>query len=444
MRKFFTLIVMTALPCTLWAEQWSLNDCIRHAMEKNISIQKSRIVEEQGENTLKQRKSSLWPSLFFSTNQNMTAHALQSDETVRTSEGTVISSSNKVTYSGNYSIQMNWTVWDGGINRKNVASQELQNKIDALSTHVNENSIQENIAHLYVSILYSREAMIVNEKIRETAKKQWERGQIMMEQGQMSRADVVQLEAQYAAADYNVLNSKTSVDQFKRQLKELLQLDLTTDFDVKDDVPADEKALAIIPTAQEVYAEALAKRPEIRMAQLGIEKADVTLDIAKRGYYPTISINAGISDNHVSTHKNDYATQLKENFSIGAGVSVSVPLWDQRKTKTNIENAKLGITSSRLDLEDKKKALSSTIEQLWLNATSNQQKFRAAEVKVKSQKESDELVNEQFNNGLKHVVDVLQSRDNRLQAEQDKLESKYTTLLNAALLKFYKGEDLTL
>lgn len=444
MKKFLALSVLMIIPCAIWAEKWSLDDCISYAMRENINIQQSRLTAEQGENTLKQRKSALWPSLFFSTSQNMTAHALQSDETTRTSEGTVVSSSNKVNYSGNYSLQMNWTVWDGGINRKNVESQEIQNRMNDLSIRNNENTIQERIATLYVSILYSREAMAVNEKICETAKKQWERGQVMMEQGQMSRADVVQLEAQYAAAQYNVLNSRTSVDQFKRQLKELLQLDLTTEFDVTAEVPADERALALIPTAQEVYAEALANRPEIRMAQLGIERADVNLDIAKRGYYPTISINAGISDSHVSMHYNSYGQQLKDNFSTGAGLSVSVPIWDQRKTRTNIQNAKLDITNSRLELEEQKKALSSTIEQLWLNATSNQEKFRAAEVKVKSQIESDELVNEQFNNGLKHVVDVLQSRDNRLQAEQDKLESKYTTLLNAALLRFYKGENLAL
>jgi outer membrane protein len=53
-------------------------------------------------------------------------------------------------------------------------------------------------------------------------------------------------------------------------------------------------------------------------------------------------------------------------------------------------------------------------------------------------------VDEQFKNGLKTVVDVLQSRDNMLAAEQDKLQSKYTFLLNLQLLKFYQGEELTL
>ncbi len=95
-------------------------------------------------------------------------------------------------------------------------------------------------------------------------------------------------------------------------------------------------------------------------------------------------------------------------------------------------------------MQDRKNALSSTIEGFWLNATSGQQRFISAEAKTKSQQASYELVNEQFQNGLKNVVDVLQSRDNILSAKQDKLQSKYTTLLNIQLLKFYKGEPLNL
>ena len=100
--------------------------------------------------------------------------------------------------------------------------------------------------------------------------------------------------------------------------------------------------------------------------------------------------------------------------------------------------------SSRLDLQDTKNTLSSTIEQYWINANSNQQNYIAAKTRVKSQEASYELLNEQFQNGLKNTVEVLQGRDNVISAEQDMLQSKYTTLLNIQLLKFYTGEPITL
>ena len=100
--------------------------------------------------------------------------------------------------------------------------------------------------------------------------------------------------------------------------------------------------------------------------------------------------------------------------------------------------------TSQLDLQDKKQALSNTIEQYWINANNNQQSFLAAQSRVKSQEASYELLNEQFKNGLKNVVEVLQGRDNLISAEQALLQSKYTTLLNIQLLKFYTGEDIDL
>ena len=339
---------------------------------------------------------------------------------------------------------MNWTVWNGGVNHKNVEAQEVSNEITRLNTETSELSIQEQIVQLYVQIMYTREAVKVNQSLEKTAKEQYNRGSMMFQEGQMSQADLVQLEAQYASAQYDVVSIESQLQNYVRQLKNLLQLDMNVDFQITGEIPSDDAAMTIIPSAQEVYEQALLTRPEIRGAEKGIESAELQYNIAKRGYYPTIGLNAGISDSHNSGSQNSVGTQMKNNLNMSASVSLSVPIWDQRRTSTNKQKALLQKTTAQLDLEDKKNSLSSTIEQFWLNAVTNQNKFITAKAKCKSQEASYKLVNEQFNNGLKNVVDVLQSRDNTLSAEQDKLQSKYTFLLNLQLLKFYKGEELSL
>lgn len=339
---------------------------------------------------------------------------------------------------------MNWTVWNGGINHKNVEAQEVANEISRLTTETSELSVQEQIVQLYVQIMYTKEAVKVNQSLVETARQQYERGCELHKEGQMSKADLVQLEAQYASAQYDVVNSGTQVQNYIMQLKKLLQLDMDVDFSVTGDIPADEDVMAAIPQAESVYEKALLSRPEIRSAEKSIESADLQYNIAKRGHYPTIGLNAGISDSHNSGSQNSVGKQMKNNLNMSASVSLSVPIWDQRRASTNKQKALLQKTSAQLDLEDRKNSLSNTIEQFWLNAVSGQNRFVSAQAKCKSQQASYELVNEQFNNGLKNVVDVLQSRDNILAAEQDKLQSKYTFLLNLQLLKFYQGEELTL
>ncbi len=422
---------------------WNLEQCIEHALKNNIQIQKNRISEQEGEVALWQDKGALFPSLSFSTSHSMGYRPFEEGTNI-VQNGQVTNTKNKVTYQGSYGLNANWTVWNGGVNQKNVERQKVQNEISKLTTEQSERTIQEQIAQLYVQIMYTKEAIIVNEKLEKTAQSQYERGVEMMNQGQLAKADVVQLEAQLSSARYDVTSSQTQLLNYKRQLKALLELDLNTDFDVSGQIPTDEQVLALIPSAQDAYAKALESRPEIKSAQLAIDAADMQLDIAKRGFYPTIGISASMGDSHYSASRNDVGKQMKDNLNLSAGVTLSVPVFDNRRNRSNVKTAKLEQANSKLDLQDKKNALSSTIEQYWINANSNQQNFLAAKDRVKSQEASYELLNEQFQNGLKNTVEVLQGRDHVISAEQDLLQSKYTTLLNVQLLKFYTGEKLSL
>lgn len=442
MRKSVIALFMLS-PLAVCAEPWTLRDCIQHALQNNISVRKNRINEESGEATLSQSKSALWPSLSFSTSHGVNYRPGQENEAIRPVEGELVSTPNTSLHSS-YGINMNWTVWNGGVNHKNVQAQKVANEINRLATETSELSVQEQIVQLYVQIMYTREAVKVNQSLVETAREQYNRGMELHKEGQMPKADLVQLEAQYASAQYDVVNSNSQVQNYVMQLKNLLQLDMDADFSVTGSIPSDEAVMAAIPPAEDVYEKALLTRPEIRSAEKSIESADLQYNIAKRGYYPTIGINAGISDSHNSGSQSEVGKQMKNNLNMSASVSLSVPIWDQRRTSTNKQKALLQKTTAQLDLEDKKTNLSNTIEQFWLNAVTGQNRFVSAQAKCKSQQASYELVNEQFGNGLKNVVDVLQSRDNILAAEQDKLQSKYTCLLNMQLLKFYMGEALDL
>lgn len=437
------LFTLALLPLSAMAQTWTLKQCLDHAAEHNITVQKNRLSELDAEEQLKQKKAALFPTLSFSMSQSLGYRPFQ-ESTVMVQNGMATSTDNRLTENGSYGLNANWTVWDGGINRKNIEAQRVQNELTAVQTEQSLKGIQEQIAQLYVQILYTTEAKSVNEQLAETAKQQLERGQERLKVGDLAKADVAQLEAQYASAQYDVVNAQTQIDGYKRQLKELLQLGIEASFDVAADEMDDSRALSPVPDKQTVYNQALTTRPEIRAAELQMNAADVQLDIAKRGYLPTISVNAGIGDSHYSASTDSYGTQLKRNLNGSIGLGVSIPILDNRRNKTAVNRAKISKTSAALDVQDKRTALGSTIENLWLNATSAQQRFISAQAAVKSQETTYELTNEQFKAGLKNIVDLLQARDNLLQAQQNKLQSKYTTILNTQLLKFYEGGDISM
>ncbi len=427
-----------------WGQEgWTLRQCLDYARENNIQIKKSRLSEEEGKVALNQNKGALLPSLSFSTNQSVGYRPFE-ESTALVQNGQVTNTTKKVTEQGSYGLNANWTVWNGGINQKNIKAQQLQNQITELGTMQNELSIQEQIAQLYVQILYTTEAKRVNEQLAETAKSQYERGQEMLKQGQMSKADVAQLEAQWRGAEYDIVSSETQILNYKRQLKALLELGIDKSFDVSGVAPSDEQVMKPIPTAQSVYEQALNSRPEIKSAELSIEAADMNIDIARRGYYPTIGLSASAGDSHYSASQDGVGKQMKSNLNLSGGVNVSVPIFDNRRNRSAVDRAKLEKLNSELDLQDKKNTLASTIESYWLNANSYQQRFTSAKAKVESAETSYQLLDAQFKNGLKNIVELLQGRDALVSAKQDELQSKYMALLNMQLLNFYSGEEINL
>lgn len=447
-KHYLTAAFLLCANLTFGQEQanktWSLQDCMDYAAEHNIQLQKSKLTEQQGELDLIQKKAELFPSLSFSTTQTLTYRPLQESASNIVTDGIANSSTNKLTENGSYGLNASWNVWDGGINRKNIKNQRIQNQINQLNTQTTANSIQEQIAQLYIQILYSIEAKKVNEELLQTAESQFKRGQEMYNEGQISKADLAQLEAQVSSNQYDIVATQSQISNYTRQLKELLEIDGTQDFQISDLSLDESSALAPIPNEAEVYESALASRPEIQASKLNIETANLNIDIAKAGYYPSISINAGIGDSHYSGSRESGAEQLKQNLNASLGLTLSVPIFDNKRNQTNVKKAKLNKLDSELDLKNQQKELYSTIDEYWVNANSSQQSFIAATVKVKSSEASYELLNEQFKNGLKNIVELMTGRDQLLTAKQDQLQSKYTTILNIQLLKFYKGEPINL
>ena len=301
------------------------------------------------------------------------------------------------------------------------------------------NTLTEQITQLFVQILYSNEAIKVNQESLATSAKNEERGKEMLAVGKMSKADLAQLTAQRAQDEYAIVQAESNLKEYKRQLKQLLQLTNGEAFDVVVPETTDDMALELIPNVSSVYEQALTTRPEIKNAELGIQSSELNIKLAKSLRMPTIAMSAGISTNTSTMNKNGWDKQMKNNFVIGGGINISVPLLDNRQAKTTISKAEIQRQNSMLDLKDKQTALYSTIENYWLQANNNQSMFKSARISTESAKESYALLSEQFRLGLKNIIELMTGKDNLLKAEQNELQSKYLAILNINMLKYYQN-----
>ena len=445
MKKSFmtsALSLLMLLPVTVEAREWTLQDCISYALQNNISLQKSRIQHLSAMEDVKQSKAELLPSLSASTSQNVSYNPWPESGSYMIAGDKVQTNVDKVYYNGSYSISGNWTVWNGNRNHNQVKINKLTADQAALDSATTANNIQEQITQLFVQILYSKEAVEVNKATLETSKKNEERGKEFVKVGSMSKADLAQLTAQRAQDEYSVVQAESNLRDYKRQLKQLLQITDQDDFDVVADAPTDETALQTIPGVTSVYEAALGIRPEIKNAKLGIESSELQIKVAKAQWMPTIGINAGVSTNTTSMNDNNWGTQLKNNFTVGGGLSVSIPIYDNRTAKTAVNKARLSKQSYELDLRDKQTTLYSTIENYWLQAVNNQAQFKSAKVSTESAQESYELLSEQFRQNLKNTIELMNGKDALLKAKQNELQAKYLAILNINMLKFYQNGQL--
>lgn len=448
-KKVLTLIlvIVTATSTNVMAQnikKWSLRQCIDYAMDNNIQLQKSKISENVAETELKQAKAGLLPNLSGSMTQSLSYRPFQKSSSNFVNGSITSNSSNKTIQNGSYGINANWTVWNGGINTNSIKSKQKDLEITRLESMQQANSIQEQITQLYVQILYSSDAVKVNKEINKKDSIAYVQGQEMLKAGKLSRSDLQQLKAAVSESGYAVVNSITQVRNYKLQLKQLLELQPGEEFDITPISTDESLVTSTIPDKMDVYSTALASRPEIISGKYNIESSELQLKIAKAGYMPTVSLTGGIGDNHMTGTNENFGNQMKYNLSGSVGLTLSIPIFDNRQTKSAIEKAKYNYANAQLDLTDKEKDLYSAIETYWLNATSNQQRFIAAKSNVESQQENNDLISEQFRLGLKDIVELTTSRSSLLQAKQEMLESKYMTLLNVQLLKFYSGEEIKL
>jgi outer membrane protein len=433
-------VALVTNSATANAKEWSLQECIAYALQNNISLQKSNLSRLNAKEDILLSKAQLFPSLSASTNQM--ANYTPWVESGISSDGYARSSVDKVYYNGSYGVNANWTVWNGNRNTNTVKLNKLVEQKAAIDSATTANNIQEKIAQLYVQILYSNEAIKVNKESLKSSIQNEERGKEMLKVGKMSKADLAQLTAQRAQDEYNVINAESTTRNFKRQLKQLLQITDEEEFEVTPSMPTNEMAMQPIPALNNVYTLALASRPEIKAYQNSIEQSNLQIKLAKAQKLPTIGVNASVGTNTTSMNNNKWGEQLKTNFNAGAGVSISIPLFDQRSQKTALNKANIQKESALLDLKNEKTNLWATIEDYWLQATTNQNKYRSAQESTKSAKESYELLSEQFKLGLKNIVELRNGKDKLLQAEQSELESKYMTILNINMLNFYQNGTL--
>ena len=422
-------------------EVWSLEKCINYALENNIKIKQGVISTQYQQNQLSQSKFSRLPNLNGQLSQNenygRSLTYLNTYENINSSE----------TDAG---LGATLPIFQGFQITNSISKLKLDLQASLEDLAKAKSDISVNIASTYLSILFAKDLVKVSENQLKVTQLQIAQTNEKVEAGSLARGSLLDIEAQAAGEELDLVNAKNQLQLAKLSLTQLLELPVKDSFDVEVPVLPEISAQASIVTPGEVYNTALQNRPEIKGADLRYQSSKFQLKIAQSALYPNISLYANVYDSYNNKYTDIYnnyiafSSQLKNNQRKGLGVQMNIPIFSRFQNKYQIDNARLQVLNTALDLESAKKLLRSDIETAQTNAVAALNRFLSNQKAVSSMREAFRYSEEKFSVGLVNAVEYNTAKTKLAKSESDLLQAKYEFIFRTKILDFYRGLPLTL
>ncbi len=438
-RMIYSLTVAVLLSTSAFGQTpesvWDLQRCIEYAVSNNITVKQSVLNQETAENNLTKSKASRFPSLSASGSQSLTRGTSTDPITYDFVSQTIHSTS--------VGLNAQVTLYGGNKINNTIKQNDLLVSQNSYYVEAARNDISLQVTEAYLQALYYKEGITIAENNLKSSEAQATRSQALFDAGSIAMKDLADVKSQLAGDRYTLVTSKNSYDQQVLTLKQLLEFEPDQSFELA--FPTQEQeAMIVIPDKYTVYKEALAIMPEIKSGKLETNVAALGLKIARAGYQPTLSMTGGLSTGYTNTQGYAFSEQFNNNFNQRLGLTLSIPIFSNLQTKTNVQNSRIAIQSAELDLTSSRKTLYQKIENAHQQATAAQSEMEAAAAQSDASKVAYDLAQQQYTVGAVNTVDLLVSQNTYLQAQQKYTQAKYTAILYYQLLQFYEGNPIKL
>ena len=416
----------------LMTKQWSLTDCIGYALEQNIQVRKAAVNVSVGEINLQQARDNRWPSLNASVSENLGWQ----QETGSGGETSWTGSSRT-----GASLSSGLTLFDGFQLRNQVRQAGLDYRSLQYSSDQTRESVSLSIMSAYLQVLFAEEQVTNSRNQAEATLEELSLAGERLSLGAIANSDYLQVKTQLASEEATLATALNSLEMARLNLMQLMEYPVDGSFEIaRPDIDA---IISTAPAADAsaVYEEALQVKPQVKIAALNRESASLDLEIARGGFYPSVSVNAGMSTGF--TQAAELGSQLKSGFSPSVGISASIPIFRNNQNKSAVSRAQFGITTAELDELNTRNQLRKEVEQAVLDAGSALISFQAATNRYEASLESYNVSEEKFKLGAMNSVDFLIQKTNLTAAESNLLQAKYELVYSHKIIDFYRGVELS-
>ena len=440
---FSTLITFLVVVSSFSQQkQWTLNECIDHALENNIDIKRTKKFVEISEVESENAKGNFLPSLGASASGNFSA-GLSPDQ------AGILKNTNN--FSSSFGLSSGGTIFNGYRNLNTYKQAKLGIESSKLDLQKIEDDISLFVVNAYLNVLFAKENLEVANTQLEISQKQIEVTQAQVDAGAKPRGDLLDAKSAVAADAQNIVTQENALNLALLTLAQLLQVP-SENFEIADVEVGSPSLATLYDNSNMIYEKALENRAEIARAKLGVDNAELNIKIAKGAFLPTLSYNLGLSTSYFYQFNNllpgqmntGISDQFSDRFQYGGGLSLNIPIFNRNQTKGNVNRSIINKKIREFDLEDQKLQLKETIERAYLDAKAATKSFEVAEISLEAQKEAFKNAEERYNFGAMTSFDFDQVRSRLADAESNLIRAKFDYVFKTKVLEFYFGEKIVL
>lgn len=425
-------------------KQWSLEECIRYAIENNIDLKQKELERQNQEVTLHTSKYSWLPNLNASINENFGFGRSESKD------GLIVDRNSANTSA---SIQLSMSIFDGFKIPNDIAARKLDLKASIETLNKAKEDLSINVASYYLQVLYNKEMLKIAELQVALSSEQVTKTEALYNAGKVPESQLYDMKAQLAKDEVTLTESRNNVKLALLDLTQALELERDGEnFDVLEPETGDavEQYMSSIIPPDQVYDYAVGVKPQVKEQEYLLESQKKMLKVAQAGYYPKLNFSAGYSNGYYHNfgdgdyNNAPFSDQLKNNGQKSIGFSLSIPIFNRFQVRNSVRSARIAIHNRELLMENTKKTLYKEIQQAYYNATAAQEKYVSSDKSVDASKIAFSYAEERYGAGKSTVFEYSEAKTKYAQSLAEQTQSKYNFIFRAKILDFYNGTPITL
>lgn len=429
MRRTILFALAAVGAMTMCAESWTLDRCVEYAIEHNINIKQRQLSAQQGEIEVTAAKDRFLPEVSAYGSQNFNfGRGLTSENTY------VNRNTSSFSVGGNLSLP----IFQGLSAVRNLSYSRASLRALLEQVEAAKDDVTLNIISQYLQALYAGEMLQVARINLEISKNELARRRELLDAGKIPELDIFEAEAQVSSDELNVTGAESDSIMAVLELSQLLNLPSAEGFEIE---PVSDYT-PLLPAPEDVFANAWAINHTIEAGRLNKIAAEKNVSVAKAGWIPRLSFNAGIGTNYYKTSgfsNEGFSAQMRHNFAKTLGFSLSVPIFDAFSTRNSVKRANLQVESARLELDNARNELYKAIMQAHTQAVRAAKQQESSAKAVANTKAAFDAMAVKYNNGRANATEFEKAKSDYMTSLAQEVQARYEYLLRARIIMFYNG-----